>query len=194
MITTNIDVSDGLTNGVMGLVTNIVTNKDTSNIEAILVQFDHESIGQDAKRTSIYKHISGNSVPILPLQVSFNVKGKDSFNATRVQFPMKLAWAVTIHKCQGLTLPEIVVDMSPSKGRFSPGQAYVAFSRVCELEKLHIIKYTHEQIKVSPSVAGEMDRLHKNLVPSIPPNLFDSVQNELKIDHINVRNVLTKIR
>ena len=73
---------------------------------------------------------------------------------------MKLAWAVTIHKCQGLTLPEIVVDMSPSKGSFSPGQAYVAFSRVCELEKLHIIKYTHEQIKC-PNVAGEVDRLHE---------------------------------
>ena len=90
MITTSIDVSDGLMNGVMGSVTNIVTNQHTSNIEAILVQFDHESIGQDAKRRSMYKHINGNSVPILPLQVSFNVKGKDSFNATRTQFPMKL--------------------------------------------------------------------------------------------------------
>ena len=38
-----------------------------------------------------------------------------------------------------------------------------------------------------------MDRLCKNLVPSIPPNLFDSVEKELKIVHINVRNVLTKL-
>ena len=105
MITNNPDVSDGLTNGAMGSVTNIVTNEDTSNIKAILVQFDHESIRHDAKRTSKYKHINRNTVPILPLQVSFNVKGKDSFNATRTQFPLKLAWAVTIHKCQGLTLP-----------------------------------------------------------------------------------------
>ena len=105
------------------------------------------------------------------------MKGKDSFNATRVQFPMKLAWAVTIHKCQGLTLPEIVANMSPSKGSFSPGQAYVAFSRVHKLEKLHIIKYTPEQMKVGPNVAVEMNRLCKNLVPSIPPNLFDSVEN-----------------
>ena len=76
MITTNIDVGDSLMNGAMGLVTNIVTNQDTSNIEAILVQFDHESIGQDAKRRSMSKHINGNSIPILPLQVSFNVKGR----------------------------------------------------------------------------------------------------------------------
>ena len=61
-------------------------------------------------------------------------------------FPLSLAWAVTIHKCQGLTLPEIVVDMSPEKGTYAPGQAYVALSRVRELDKLHIINYTHTQI------------------------------------------------
>ena len=49
---------------------------------------------------------------------------KTSFQATRSQFPLTLAWAVTIHKCQGLTLPEIVIDMTPAKGRFKPGEAY----------------------------------------------------------------------
>ena len=39
-----------------------------------------------------------------------------------------LAWAVTIHKCQGLTLDEKVVDMTPVNGQFPPGQVYVAFS------------------------------------------------------------------
>ena len=83
--------------------------------------------------------------------------------------------------------------MSPSKGRFSPGQAYVAFSRVREFDKLHIIKYTREQIKVSPSVAGEMDWLHKNVLPKIPQNLFHSIDKQLKIVHLNVRNILTKL-
>ena len=67
---------------------------------------------------------------------------KTSFQATRTQFPLTLAWAVTIHKCQGLTLPEIVIDMTPAKGKFRPGEAYVAFSRVRTLETLHIINYT----------------------------------------------------
>ena len=39
-----------------------------------------------------------------------------------------LSWAVTIHKSQEMTLPQIVVDMSPSKGTFKNGQAYVSFS------------------------------------------------------------------
>ena len=71
----------------------------------------------------------------------------------RTQFPLTLAWAVTIHKFQGLTLPEIVVDMLPSKGTFSLGQAYVAFSKVKQLEKLHIVNYTQSQIKVSSHAA-----------------------------------------
>ena len=51
---------------------------------------------------------------------------KTSFQATRSQFSLTLAWAVTIHKCQRLTLPEIVIDMTPAKGKFKPGEAYVA--------------------------------------------------------------------
>ena len=58
------------------------------------------------------------------------------------QFPLTLAWVVTIHKCQGLTLPEIAIDMTHANGMFKPGEAYVAFSRVRTLEKLHISNYT----------------------------------------------------
>ena len=58
----------------------------------------------------------------------FPIHKKTSCQATRSQFPLRLALAVTIHKCQGLTLPEIVIDMTPAKDRFKPGEAYVAFS------------------------------------------------------------------
>ena len=58
------------------------------------------------------------------------------------QFPLTLAWDVTVYKCQGLTLPEIVIDMTPAKGKFKPGEGYVTFSRVKTLEKLHTINYT----------------------------------------------------
>ena len=84
-----------------------------------------------------------------------------TFQVTRSQFPLRLTWAVTIHKCQGLTLPEVVIDMTPAKGKFKPGEAYVAFSRVKTLDQLHIINYTQSQIHVSEYVEKEMKRLRK---------------------------------
>src|SRR5205823_6080108 len=49
------------------------------------------------------------------------------------QYPVRLAWAVTVHKSQGLTLQKAVVDLSQS---FAPGQVYVALSRCTSMEGL----------------------------------------------------------
>ena len=142
MITGNIDVTDGLTNCAVGTVTNVVIKQTTRKISVILVAFDSEHVGQEARYTSVYNSINQNVVPIHHTQSTFHVDKKASFQATRIHFPLTLAWAVTIHKCQGLTLSEIVIDMTNAKGKFKPGEAYVAFSRVKTLDKLHIINYT----------------------------------------------------
>ena len=142
MITTNIDVTDGLTNGAMGKVTNIVIDETTGKISTILVSFDSKHVGQEAMHTSVYHSTNQNAVPIYQTQATFPIHKKASRQATRSQFPLTLAWAVTIHKCQGLTLPEIFIDMTPAKGKFKPGEAYVVFSTVRTFDKLHIINYT----------------------------------------------------
>ena len=193
MITTNIDVSDGQTNGVMGFVSSIIMDKLSQDMKAILVVFDNSDVGEDARSRSLYKHINANAVPIEHGQKGFQLKDKMSCQVTRKQFPLRVAWAVTIHKCQGLTLPEIVVDMCPSKAQFSAGQAYVAFSRVCELCKLHIVNYTHTQIHVSPNVAKEMARLKKTVLPTIPPLLFNDISTDISIIHMNSGGIHRKI-
>ena len=142
MITTNIDVTDGSTNGTMGPVINVVIEQTTGEISVILVAFDSEHVAQEARYISVYHSKNQNAVPIHQTQSTFPVVKKASFQATRNQFPFTLAWAVTIHKCQGLTLSEIVIDMTCAKGRFKPGEAYIAFGRVGKLEKLCIINYT----------------------------------------------------
>ena len=141
MNTTNIDVTDGLMNGAMGTVTNAVIDQTTGKISVILVAFDSEHVEQEARYTSVYYCVDQNAVPIHQTRATFLVDKKASFQATRSRFPLTLAWAVTIHKCQGLTLPEIVIDMTHAKGKFKLGEACVTFNRVKTLEKLHIINY-----------------------------------------------------
>ena len=55
MITTHIDVADGLTNGAMGTVTNVVIDERTGKMISILVAFDSKHVGQDTVHTSVYK-------------------------------------------------------------------------------------------------------------------------------------------
>ena len=87
---------------------------------------------------------------------NFFVRGKVSFKVSQTQFLISLSWALTIHKCQGLALPEIVVDMAHEKSRYNKGQAYVTLSCVTMLDKLFLKNYTREQICVPENVEDEM--------------------------------------
>lgn len=54
------------------------------------------------------------------------------------QYPLKLAWAVTIHKSQGKTFDRVVIDME--RGAFAHGQTYVALSRCTSMEGITLVK------------------------------------------------------
>jgi len=73
------------------------------------------------------------------------------------QFPLRLAWAVTIHKAQGKTLDAAVIDLGSRA--FAPGQSYVAFSRLTSLDGLYLKRpLTPADIIVDHDVVSFMSR------------------------------------
>lgn len=66
--------------------------------------------------------------------------------ATRMQYPLKLAYAATTHKIQGMTLDRAIVDMNEA---FAAGQVYTALSRVRDIESLSVVDFPSSAIRVN---------------------------------------------
>ena len=160
MMTINVNTADGLVNGVMGEVKAVIKNNN-GNVVCILVKFDNSKVGQRKIASSQFKHDYPNAVPVMRHEGKYEKAGKKGAQISRRQFPLTLAWAVTIHKCQGLTLDEIVINMKGCK-RFGYGQAYVAFSRVKSLDSLHIVDFDQVGIKTDKKVEKEMAEMRQH--------------------------------
>jgi len=124
MLTANLWVERGLVNGAMGTVIAICYHSDSQppNLPiAVTVQFDSYN------GPTLYD----GTVPICPLRRTWSTP---SGSCSRLQLPLKLAWAVTIHKSQGLTLNKVIINVG--KKEFSTGLSFVACSRVRTLKDL----------------------------------------------------------
>lgn len=114
-------------NGSIGKIVDIVKQKDEDDV--IVVEL-----------------ITGEVVDVMPYKWElFNYyfdKNKNSIESeivgTFIQYPIRLAWAVTIHKSQGKTFDRVVIDIG--RGTFASGQVYVALSRCTRLDGIVLKK------------------------------------------------------
>ncbi len=101
----------------------------------------------------IVKFKNGEICTIVPEEWSietFNEAAQEvQIIASIKQVPLILAWAITIHKSQGMTLDHVLCDLSQV---FAEGQAYVALSRVRSLDGLYIKGFKPALLKVNPKV------------------------------------------
>jgi hypothetical protein len=95
--------------------------------------------------------------------VTFQVDGKP---ASRCQFPLQNAFALTVHKTQGLTLPE--VSLSLDNQMFAAGQAYTALSRCSDWSKVHIASLHPSAFIVDKSMLEEYKRLEEMAANPLP--------------------------
>lgn len=79
----------------------------------------------------------------------------------RVQLPLRLSWALTIHKAQGCTLDWLICDLA---GCFTAGQAYVALSRAKSMAGLQIRNFSPRAVLTNPLVDGFYQALAANTV------------------------------
>jgi len=157
----NVNVADGLENGAGGVLQKIhLTSHDNSAAGVIWMKFDDASVGKQTRIDCqvLYKSdIDASWTPIQPLSRQFQVGRGQSSQVIRKQFPVRQSAAKTIHKCQGDTLDQVVVDLTSK--RKEPHSHYVALSRVKTLSGLFILSLNTEKVHVREYVKCEMAEL-----------------------------------
>ena len=152
MLIKNIDTKDGLVNGVFGTITSINIKKDNEFPKSTIdIEFDNKNIGKILRNKKVIK---GSSLPITPAQEQSLKK----ISGHRNQFPLKLAWASTVHKVQGLTVSEAVVSM---ENMDNAGQCYVALSRVTSANGLQIKNFKPENIYCDKNISYVLSRMNR---------------------------------
>ncbi|MFA6547409.1 MAG: PIF1 family DEAD/DEAH box helicase [Candidatus Magasanikbacteria bacterium] len=100
-----------------------------------------------------------NNETIIATPISWNFEEDEKVLASIRQVPLRLAWAITVHKSQGMSLDAAEIDLSKS---FERGMGYVALSRVRTLNSIRLMGINEMALKVDETVV-KMDREFKKL-------------------------------
>ncbi len=118
--------------------------------QGVVLSFNKET------RLPIVKTRQGNIIEVAP--VSWSMYEGEEELASVTQLPLRLAWAMTIHKSQGTSLDAAVIDLSKA---FEYGQGYVALSRVRTLSGLHLIGMNQKATAIHPYIRSMDDEFRR---------------------------------
>ena len=167
MLTKNLP-EEGLVNGSRGVVKHFITKEQSTENLTARLNASLDTTARLGLGTQLELIRNGPATAAYPVVLFCNGKqllcGPTEFkhriymtgDCRRVQVPLKLAWALTVHKCQGDTLDRVRVDLT---GCFSPGQCYVALSRAKSTAGLQITGFTDEVVKTHPLALAFHDAL-----------------------------------
>ena len=158
----NVDTSDGLTNGQLGELVDVIYTKD-GKVDKLVVKLRKPDAGIKNRRKFsglLWKY--PESVVIERVSINYAIRkrgGNVGSTATLVQFPIKLAYAITAHKIQGQTVPKPLKVGFDTDSIFEEAQGYVMLSRVQELNQVYILNkfdpkklYPSRKLIVTPTL------------------------------------------
>ena len=188
MITYNINTSDGIVNGSLGTVRGFDRQAKDNSVRDILVMFDDKESG---KLLRSMKRRSDGLTPIGRVSYQQSIGKNNMQNATKVkivQFPIKLAWALTVHKCQGQTIRKPLKLVGHMKKVHHEAQAYVLLGRVQSLDQLILTDFTKDKIKVNQTAVAEANRLSQISLNRNNP-WYDTNDGNIKLMHFKSRSL-----
>jgi hypothetical protein len=134
---------------------------------------------------------SGKEIIVEPHD--WSLSEDDRVRATASQLPLRLAWAITIHKSQGMSLDGAIIDLSRS---FAPGMGYVALSRVRSMDGVYLVGINNVALSLHPSI-HEIDvelRQQSTALANITPDAPDEVEEKAPAEPLVDEELLTKLK
>ncbi|XP_065093458.1 uncharacterized protein LOC135714113 [Ochlerotatus camptorhynchus] len=204
MITTNVEVEDGLVNGAIGELRYIEHTDDGPQQSAcrLWFKFDNDAVGAKLRvksRPLVFSKpgvLQQDWTPIYKRSV--NVKLSSVIKCKRIQFPIVSACALTIHKSQGATFAEIVIDYDKSQEQ---QLVYVAMSRVSSVQGLYMTNsansfvFHHGKGSNTPKMKelrDEMQRLENHKLLTLSDELiafFDNADHSVILMTLNIQSL-----
>ena len=166
-ITVNIDTQDGLTNGTSCKIMKIeLQSVKCYPLGPIWVQYDNPAIGQHVRNLHKHRYKSWHNsswTPLMPVSRNFAAGHKGELEIQRFQYPLRPAAAKTVHRSQGDTVSEAVVNLSLAENQKPPVDHihYVALSRLKTFDGLYITDLNTNKISISKAVKAEMKHLRE---------------------------------
>ena len=122
----------------------------------------------------VVKLLNGKEITVDPETWAIDDHGK--IIASITQMPLRHAWAITVHKSQGMSLDAAVIDLSRA---FAFGMGYVALSRVRTLAGLHLVGFSQSALVIDPRIL-KMDQQLQNLSDRAEVRIGDFSKSELQ--------------
>ena len=189
----NIDTSDSLTNGQLGILVGLIKS-DKEHTDKLVVKFNNKNAGKETRNRYpgiAAKYQDGTIIERVSYKYPISKKSKEaSTQATLIQFPLKLAHSITTHKIQGSTISKPSIVALDIESCFEPAQAYVMLSRVQELKQILIIeKLTPSKLNPNIRAKIEMQKMNERSLNTNPTNWSQRGIDALKIASLNIRGL-----